>query len=74
MKYFKTVRTIADIKADPRVKDFIRNYDGPGTHMVEVKDGYNFECERTIDIGTVPQICDAINDYLEANADNGYQQ
>ena len=70
----KKVKTIKDIQSDPRIKCFIRNYDGPGVHMVECKDGYNFERERTIDIGSVSEICGAINDWLERNEDNGYQQ
>ncbi len=70
----KKVKTIADIKADPRVESFTKNYDGPGVHMVQLKDGYNFERERTIDIGSVSEICGAINDWAEKNEDNGYQQ
>lgn len=61
----KTVRTVKDIQEDERIDRFIKNYDGPGKHMVECKDGYRFEGERTIDIGTVAEICDSINKNLE---------
>lgn len=63
----KVVRTIADIKADPRIAQFIENYDGRGKHHVECVDGYRFENERTIDIGTVSEICDSINNNLSKN-------
>jgi len=69
---YKKVKTEADIKADPRVDEFIRNYDGYGKHMVACKTGWNFERERTIDIGNMKEICDAINEKLESNEDNGY--
>lgn len=70
----KKVHTIKQILADSRIELFVKNYDGPGKHMVECKDGYNFEKERTIDIGSVKEICDAINDWLESNEENGYNQ
>lgn len=60
---YKKVRSIADIKADPRIDDFIQNYDGYGKHLVECKKGWAFENERTIEIGTIKEICDTINGY-----------
>lgn len=61
----KKVRTVAQIIADPRIERFIDGYDGRGKHMVECKDGYRFEnTEGTIDIGTIAEICESINDYL----------
>ena len=68
----KKVRTEADIKADPRIDEFIRNYDGYSKHMVACKTGFNFERERTIDIGNMKEICEAINEKLESNEENGY--
>lgn len=65
IKAMKQVKTIADIENDPRIDRFIKNYDGFGVHMVECKDGYKFENERTIDIGSVKDICYCINNYLE---------
>lgn len=64
MKY-KKVFTLKQILADPRIENFIRDYDGYGRHMVECKDGYKFERERTIDIGSIAEIADAINWQLE---------
>jgi hypothetical protein len=58
---YKKVKSVAEIKADPRISEFIKNYDGHGVHMVSCKDGFMFDRERTIDIGSVKEICDAIN-------------
>lgn len=61
----KKVKTIADIKSDPRVDMFIRNYDGYGKHSVVLKDGYGFDGERSLEIGTVAEICDSMNTRIE---------
>jgi hypothetical protein len=65
---YKKVRTINDIKADPRIENVIMNYDGK-SHYVECKDGYKFEGERTIDIGRVGELCYCINNCLEKTED-----
>ena len=69
MKY-KKVKTEADIKADPRIEQFVRNYDGYGKHMVACKTGFVFEQERTIDIGNMKEICDCINTWLDIDDRN----
>jgi hypothetical protein len=62
----KKVKTMKDIVADPRIESIHLDYDGTkGKHMVECKDGYQFEGERTIEIGTVKEICYSINNWLE---------
>lgn len=61
----KKVRSLADILADPRIENFIRDYDGYGKHMVTCKDGYRFEsCSSTIEIGNMKEICYEINERL----------
>lgn len=64
MKY-KIVRTWKAIQQDPRIEQVIWQYDGPGKHSIECKDGWKFEGERTQDIGTVAELCDAVNFNLE---------
>lgn len=64
---YKKVKSVAEIKADPRIFEFIKNYDGNNVHMVSCKDGFKFDRERTIEIGNVKQICESINFNLEAN-------
>lgn len=61
----KTVKTLSDIKSDPRIVRFEKDYDGYGKHMVECIDGYRFEGDRTIEIGTIKEICYSINTNLE---------
>lgn len=61
----KLVKTISDIKNDPRIANVWFHYDGHGRHMVECIDGYKFENERTIEIGNVKEICYSINNNLE---------
>ena len=46
-KSYKKVRTEADIKADPRIDEFIRNYDGYGRHMVGCKTGFRLDRKST---------------------------
>lgn len=70
---FRKVKCELDIRSDPRIDYFIRNYDGYGKHMVSCKTGWNFEGERTIDIGSMKEICDSINEKLENNEENGYR-
>ena len=57
----KKLRTIRDIKCDPRVERLTRNYAGFGVHMVELKDGYRFDFDTTIEIGNVKEICESLN-------------
>lgn len=71
---YKKVKSIEDIKNDLRIDDLIIGYDGRGKHMVECKTGFNFEGERTIDIGTIKEICYSINEYLYSNDENDYQR
>lgn len=62
----KTVKTVKDINTHPLVESFIKNYDGHGKHSVILKDGYRFETtESCQDIGTVKELCDSINNYIE---------
>ncbi len=61
----KKLKTLIDIQKDQRIERVELNYDGKGRHMVECKDGYRFEGERTIDIGNISELCGAINDWLE---------
>ena len=65
---YKKVKSIAEIKADPRIFEFIKNYDGNNVHMVSCKDGFKFYGEITIEIGNVKEICDSINFNLETDA------
>lgn len=62
---YKKVKTIADIKSDPRIDHFEYRYDGYNVHMVVCKDEFKFEGERTCEIGNIKQICDSINFNLE---------
>lgn len=62
---YKKVRTEADIKADPRVCDFIKDYDGKGKHMIECIEGWRFEANSsTIEIGNLRELCYEINERL----------
>lgn len=62
----KKVRTEADIKADARIENFIRDYDGYGKHMVECKKGFRFEANSsTIEIGNMKELCYEVNERLE---------
>lgn len=65
MKAAKKVSKLTDIMKDERIEQFIRNYDGPGKHMVACKDGFRFEGDRTIEIGTIAEICYSINEHLD---------
>lgn len=66
MTTFKKVKTLQDIKNDPRISNVIVDYDGRGKHMVECIDGLKFEsCSSTVEIGTVAELCDEINNRLE---------
>jgi hypothetical protein len=65
MEKFKKVHNLNQILADPRIERFIKDYDGYGKHMVECKTGWLFERERTIDIGSIKEICGCINDWLD---------
>lgn len=65
MGEFKKVRNVDQILSDPRIDRFIKNYDGYGVHLVECKTGYLFEGDRTIDIGSLKDICYCINTWLE---------
>lgn len=61
----KKVRTLEDIKNDPRIEEFIKDYDGKGRHMVACKDGYQFESfSSTIEIGNISELCFEINERL----------
>lgn len=62
---FKKVKTLKDIKGDPRIERIEIDYDGRGKHMAECKDGFRFENERTIEIGNIKEICYSINTWLE---------
>lgn len=59
------VSTKFHIENDLRIERVIYNYDGRGRHMVECKEGYRFEGERTIEIGSIKEICYSINNNLE---------
>lgn len=61
----KQVKSLADIEKDVRSERFYKDYDGKGKHMVECKEDYKFENERTIEIGTIAEICYSINNNLE---------
>lgn len=56
---------LQDILKDERIDRVIQDYDGKGRHMVECKDGFRFERERTIDIGTIAELKEAIKYNLE---------
>lgn len=56
---------LQDILKDERIDRVIQDYDGKGKHMVECKGGFRFEGERTIDIGTIAELKEAIKDNLE---------
>jgi hypothetical protein len=62
---YKKVRSWEDIKNDPRIESVWWQYDGKNKHMVECKEGFRFENERTIDIGTVKELCDSVNNQLD---------
>lgn len=62
----KKVATIQDIKNHPSVEKFIYEYDGKKKHSVILKSGFRFsntECGQ--DIGTVKELCDSVNNYIE---------
>jgi len=62
---YKKVKTEADIKADPRIDEFIKNYDGYGKHMVGCKTGFRFEANSsTIEIGNMKELCYEVNERL----------
>lgn len=61
----KLVRNLKDIQSDERIERFVRNYDGYGKHLIECVDGYRFEGDRTIEIGSISEICYSINNNLE---------
>lgn len=61
------VRTLDDCRNHPLIEDVIKNYDGPGTHMVECIEGYRFDGEATISIGSVADCCYMINTRLWKN-------
>lgn len=61
----KKVKSIDDIKADPRIERFIKDYDGKGKHMVECKDEFYFEsCNSSSEIGNIKELCYEINERL----------
>lgn len=62
---YKKVRTISGIRSDPRIEELIIDFDGKGVHMVSCKEGWLFEHERTVDIGSIKELCDSINFCLE---------
>lgn len=66
---FKKVRTIEDIKSDPRISEFYFRHDDKNVHMAVCKDGYKFEGDRTIEIGNIKEICDSVNTKLEKIGD-----
>jgi len=62
---YKKVKSIADIKADPRIDEFIPDYDGKGKHMVSCKDGFRFESfSSTVEHGNIKELCYEINERL----------
>jgi hypothetical protein len=61
----KKVRSLKDILNDPRIERVVKNYDGYAKHMIECKDGYRFEGDRTIDIGNIYELCASVNENLE---------
>ncbi len=66
----KKVKTIADIKVDVRIDEFIQDYDGKGRHMVGCKIGYRFESfNSTIEIGNIKELCYEINERLKKEED-----
>lgn len=62
----RKVKTIKDIISDHRVDEFIHNYDGPNKHAVILKDGYGFDGERSLEIGTIKEICYSMNNTIES--------
>lgn len=65
MQPFKKVKTLADIKADPRIDEFIKDYDGYGKHMVGCIKGWRFEANNsTIEIGNMKELCYEVNERL----------
>lgn len=71
METFKKVRTFEDIKADPRICEFIKDYDGYGKHMVECIKGWRFEANNsTIEIGNMKELCYEVNERMYIDEDN----
>jgi len=65
MKRYKKIRTVSDIKRDPRILDLKKDFDRKGNHMVECKDGFKFESfGSTMEFGTIKEICIEINSHL----------
>lgn len=65
------VYNLEQIKADPRIESFIKDYDGRGKHMVECKAGYRFEANNsTIEIGNIKELCDEVNQRLYKDDNN----
>lgn len=65
MSINKKVKTLAEIKSDPRIVDVIKDYDGNGKHMIECAKGYGFEANNsTIEIGNVKELCYEVNERL----------
>lgn len=58
-----------DIKADPRIEEAHWQYDGRNKHMVLCKEGYRFDnTECRSDIGTVKELCESVNTYLQEHS------
>lgn len=63
---YKKVRTVSDIKADPRIESIQMNYDGRGVHCLTAVDGWRFTTNNsTTEIGSVSELCYEINEHLE---------
>ena len=60
----RKVQTLEDILCHPFVERVIREYDGKNKHFVELVDGYKFDFDPTIDIGTVKELCESVNNHI----------
>lgn len=70
---FKKVRTIADIKADPRVKELIMNY-ADGWHCVIASEGWLFYGETISELNTIKGLCWSINETLQQVSKEKYYE
>ena len=60
----KKVRTLTDIENDPRVDCVVKNYDGPGCHLVELKEGFTCHDGGSI-IANAKTLIDDVNNSIQ---------
>ena len=65
MKTHRKVKTLLEIKADLRIEEVIKDYDGRGKHMIGCIKGWRFEANNsTIELGNIKELCYEVNERM----------